>query len=551
MVLSEAGGAFRRILLHKGGGHEETSDDEKDEEITETPMSAEHWASVIHPSSQKHHFLQPCETESSDALPVAEQTILAAVAASIIYSATGMSRWHFADLTLGLYKIHLRHAQERAMDTISGHLVTSDKELHNISHYLSWALAAYQPTTASIATYLEVDEENIIEHRAVSEFGKPAYFIGLDHSKMAVVLSIRGTHSAVDVLTDLKPHGETFGDRYGHSGCLNSAKWLKETTVETLKALMEKNDYRLVVMGHSLGAGAASLLTILLRETDENGLTELGVPPKSIKCWGYCCPPCVDKTTAMQAKFIKTVVHQDDIIARISPAALEDLKTEMLNIEWSDALRDGSKRKKVVELAHLPQELIDKLEPVLHLEQGLRTAHDETRSVMACLGNCLAHTCSTATAGQAATVITNWVMGVRNHLHAVHQKVKSILFGTIYYQLQLIDADRHDATLTASTMAAEAVLTAKDKKVLLEDNRLYAPGILYHVIRRPLTDDEKPHKDNPHEEKQKKSSESDPTYRCLVIRGNDPSSRFKRIVMSHTIIEDHMGRHLQSSLKHL
>ncbi|KAL3689897.1 hypothetical protein R1sor_016206 [Riccia sorocarpa] len=547
MVLSEVGGAFRP----KDENHEDT-DDEKDEENTESPMSAEHWASVIHPSSQKLHFLPLSETElSDDQLPAAEQTIIAAVAASILYSVTGMSKWHFADLTLGLYKIYCRHTRERAMDTISGHRVTSNKQLQNMSHYLRWSWAAYEHTKKLVAMVLEVEEEDIIELHPVSAFGKPAYVIGLDHLKKAVVLGIRGTQSAVDVLTDLSPHGEALGDGYAHSGCLNSAKWLKETTLETLKGLLEKNDYKLVVTGHSLGAGAASLLTILLRETDENGLTALGIPPKCIKCWTYGCPPCVDKTTAMQAKYIKTVVHQDDIISRISPAALEDLRTEIVNTEWSDALREGSKRKKVVELAHLPKDILDKLEPVLHLEQGVRTAEDETWAAMVCIGDCIADTWSKAAAGEygrVAAVITNWMMVVRNQLHVVHLKVRATFFGAIDHQLQLIDADRHNATITASNMAAEAVLTAKERKALLEQNRLYAPGILYHVIRRPLTDDEKPPKDYPHEKKEKNPSDPDPTYRCLVIRGNDPSSRFKRVILSHTFIDDHMLASIQKSL---
>ncbi|KAL3692113.1 hypothetical protein R1sor_005764 [Riccia sorocarpa] len=554
MVVSEAGGALRRVLLQKDGSHEETTDEEKDEENQETPMSAEQWASIIHPMSEKLHFLPLCETDLSDHLPAADQTVLAAVAASILYSVIGMSRWNFAELTLGLYKVYCRHTRERVIDTISGQLVTSNKQVQNISHYLRWSNEAYQQKTKLVATRLEVKEEDIIEHNAISAFGKPAYLIGLDHAKKAVVLSIRGTYSALDVLTDLKPHGETFGDGYAHSGCLNSAKWLKERTVETLKGLMEQNNYKLVVTGHSLGAGAASLLTILLRETDENGLTALGVPPKFIKCWGYACPPCVDKTTAMQAKFIKTVVHQDDIVARISPAALEDLRTEIVNTEWSDALKDGSKRRKVVELASLPQELIEKLEPVLNLEKGhiLKTAQDQAWSAMVSLGNGLSSTWSKARAGdygETATALTKGVTVATNHLSAVHQKVKTTVNGAINYQLQLIDADRKNATVTASSMAAEAALTAKEKRALLEQNRLYAPGILYHVIRRPLTDDEKLPKDNPKEKKKKKkSSEPTPTYRCLVIRGNDPSSRFERIVMSHTIIDDHSLPSLQTSL---
>ncbi|KAL2631922.1 hypothetical protein R1flu_016608 [Riccia fluitans] len=547
MLLSGAGDAIKRILLKDC---EDSSDDDKEER---TSMPAEHWANVSHPRSEKHHCLPHFETNSSEKIPTKEQTILAAVAASIIYSAKGLSGWNLADLTLGLYKVHCRHARERAIDTISGHLVTSDKELRDICHYLKWSKAAYQEKTQLVAAELEMEEKDIVKHNMVAAFGQPSYFIGLDHSKKAVVLSVRGTHSAVDVLTDLKPHGETFGDGYAHSGMLNSAKWLQETTVESLKVLMEQNSYKLVVTGHSLGAGAASLLTMLLRKTDENGLTALGVPPDSIKCWAYACPPCVDKTTAMQAKFIRTIVHQDDIVARISPAALEDLRTEILGTEWSHALADGSRRKKVVELAHTPQTVIDKLEPALNLEKGqiVRAVQEQSWTAVATLGSGLAQTWSRAVAGtygQAASVITNGVTVASTHLTTVHKIVKSTVNDAIDHQLRLIDMDRKNATVTASSMAAEAALTSKEREALLEQNRLFVPGILYHVIRRPLTADEKPPTHKTEKTKKKKSSETTPKYRCLVIRGDDPSSRFRRIVLSSTIISDHMLPSLQNSL---
>jgi hypothetical protein len=70
----------------------------------------------------------------------------------------------------------------------------------------------------------------------------------------------------------------------------------------------------LVLVGHSLGAGTASLLSLLLRET---GATPSGpssnvlkIPPDMITCWGFGCPPCVDLNLANSASFINNVVLQ-------------------------------------------------------------------------------------------------------------------------------------------------------------------------------------------------------------------------------------------------
>jgi hypothetical protein len=48
------------------------------------------------------------------------EQILTAMAASVMHSASGMSKWGMADLTLGLYKLSGRHVLEGAVDTIGG-----------------------------------------------------------------------------------------------------------------------------------------------------------------------------------------------------------------------------------------------------------------------------------------------------------------------------------------------------------------------------------------------------------------------------------------------
>jgi hypothetical protein len=55
-----------------------------------------------------------------------------------------------------------------------------------------------------------MEKEQIKKHVSKSAITKPAYFIAIDNSRKCVVLSIRGTYSATDVLTDLQPHSEKF-----------------------------------------------------------------------------------------------------------------------------------------------------------------------------------------------------------------------------------------------------------------------------------------------------------------------------------------------------
>ena len=75
-----------------------------------------------------------------------------------------------------------------------------------------------------------------------------------------------------------------------------------------LKALYSEhspfNKYPLIICGHSLGAGCASILSIMLRPTFP-----------LLKCFAYCPPGAVvdDKMAEFCEDFITAIVRQDDL----------------------------------------------------------------------------------------------------------------------------------------------------------------------------------------------------------------------------------------------
>ncbi|KAH7278548.1 hypothetical protein KP509_38G045900 [Ceratopteris richardii] len=136
------------------------------------------------------------------------------VARSIRQCVSGMSRWDISDLTLGLYKIAVRHALEGVSDSIDGSIVSDKKELEDMLYWLDWAWAAYLPDAKAVIEYLHIERKQLKKHVNTSAILKPAYFIAIDRNKQCVVLSIRGTYAATDVLTDLQPHSEKFEAGY-------------------------------------------------------------------------------------------------------------------------------------------------------------------------------------------------------------------------------------------------------------------------------------------------------------------------------------------------
>jgi hypothetical protein len=67
-------------------------------------------------------------------------------------------------------------------------------------------------------------------------------------------------------------------------------------------------DYKLRLVGHSLGGASAALLAIMLRKKSKE---ELGFSPDIISAVGFGTPPCVSREVAEScASYVSTVVLQ-------------------------------------------------------------------------------------------------------------------------------------------------------------------------------------------------------------------------------------------------
>ncbi|KAF7837783.1 Sn1-specific diacylglycerol lipase alpha [Senna tora] len=112
---------------------------------------------------------------------------------------------------------------------------------------------------------------------------KPAFTIIRDTKSKCFLLLIRGTHSIKDTLTAATGavvpfHHSVLNDGgisnlvlgYAHCGMVAAARWIAKLCTPTLlKALCEYPDFKVQIVGHSLGGGTAALLTYILREQKE------------------------------------------------------------------------------------------------------------------------------------------------------------------------------------------------------------------------------------------------------------------------------------------
>ncbi|KAI8853421.1 hypothetical protein BC829DRAFT_413907 [Chytridium lagenaria] len=159
------------------------------------------------------------------------------------------------------------------------------------------------------------------------------YIIALDHDKKAVVVAIRGTLSTADVLVDLNCdlatiqvpwEGRTINAKT-HAGMLMTAGNIRDEISGLLDELLlspnsQYTDYRLVVCGHSLGAGVASLLSYLLNLKGHRTI-----------CFAYSPPGCIATIEAVPyfSSFCTSVVLGDDIVPRLGRRTIERLKVQV------------------------------------------------------------------------------------------------------------------------------------------------------------------------------------------------------------------------------
>nr|XP_031289154.1 sn1-specific diacylglycerol lipase beta isoform X2 [Camelus dromedarius] len=158
------------------------------------------------------------------------------------------------------------------------------------------------------------------------------FLVALDHRKESVVVAVRGTMSLQDILTDLSAESETLvlecevQDCSAHKGISQAARYVYGRLVNhgiLSQAFSIAPEYRLVIVGHSLGAGAAALLAIMLRNSYPQ-----------VRCYAFSPPRgLLSKSLYEYSKsFIVSLVLGKDVIPRLSVTNLEDLKKRILRV---------------------------------------------------------------------------------------------------------------------------------------------------------------------------------------------------------------------------
>mmetsp|Transcript_30091 Transcript_30091/g.49730 ORF Transcript_30091/g.49730 Transcript_30091/m.49730 type:complete len:822 (-) Transcript_30091:44-2509(-) len=196
---------------------------------------------------------------------------------------------------------------------------------------------------AALMIQAGIDDETteLIYAQLYNSFSEIPYCIIVDHAWKSVVLAIRGTFSLEDCVTDvlidpssLEEMGDEFGfdgqDQYCHGGVMSCARIVYRDLERhglldklLLGDMAKFPDYSLRVVGHSLGAGTATLISYMLKRKFP-----------TLRCINYSPPGCsFTWRMATECKdWCTAFVLDSDLVPRLSLDALEHLRDEVIDL---------------------------------------------------------------------------------------------------------------------------------------------------------------------------------------------------------------------------
>ncbi|KAL0139300.1 hypothetical protein V8B55DRAFT_1522709 [Mucor lusitanicus] len=185
-----------------------------------------------------------------------------------------------------------------------------------------------QSDALSIIEHLEIPKEDLLayEFRTNAAF-RPSYFIARDRKLNAIVLSIRGTMSTFDTMTDLVCEYEPWKGGLVHKGMKSSATWFFRHIAPKLIAYVNKHSTTsLYIVGHSLGASTSAILTIMLQDYIKE-FRQGKDGDFSIYSVGYA--PACGLSLNLANKYkdqIQSIVFADDFVSKLSYGSMMDVK---------------------------------------------------------------------------------------------------------------------------------------------------------------------------------------------------------------------------------
>ena len=206
-------------------------------------------------------------------------------------------------------------------------------DLHSIKRYGHIASEVYlllEKSKQEMAESLDIEEDDILKALVAentSDQHCPGFMIYVNHKEKDIVLAIRGTWSIRDIMMDLIGDSVPFLDGWTHRGMLQGAtKVIKESEEVLKEAFMKFPDYTLVLCGHSLGGGAAELITLDMLYGESGRILGFSTRDRPISCFTFGAPPVFISNhikVPFEVPEIISFINRADVVPTLSSGTFE------------------------------------------------------------------------------------------------------------------------------------------------------------------------------------------------------------------------------------
>uniref|UniRef100_A0A0D3HPM0 Fungal lipase-type domain-containing protein n=1 Tax=Oryza barthii TaxID=65489 RepID=A0A0D3HPM0_9ORYZ len=286
-----------------------------------------------------------------------EAAAVAARTVGFTYRET-LGRWPLGDIAFGIR--HYMRIQGNLQHEYTGRSCVplegpvTRQELIGILRYLRLCMFFAKKPYEVFLEFGGYGQSDILIRKSKARVMKPSFTIVRDKNTKSFILFIRGATSVKDRLTAataaevpfhhvVLKEGRVSNVVVGHVHCgmVAAARWIADQAIPCLSRAVEQfPDYRIKIIGHSMGAGIAAILTYMLRENKKLS---------SSSCIAFGPAACMTWDLAESGKeFVTTVVNRNDLVPSFGKVSAANLHTEVIGSSWAHDLLEQIQQTRIL-----------------------------------------------------------------------------------------------------------------------------------------------------------------------------------------------------------